>query len=90
MQTERLEQADRELAALHAGRREAVREIVVDAVHRGELAPSSRAFIVRVTGSTFLADVLTEAIAERAGAPRAVEPVATSDERAADPRDRVG
>ncbi|TDN45154.1 hypothetical protein EDF64_10377 [Curtobacterium flaccumfaciens] len=89
MQTEQLEQADRELAALHAGRREAVREIVVDAVHRGELTPSSRAFIVRATGSTFLADVLTEAIAERAGAPRSVEGTAGSDDRLVGSDERV-
>ena len=67
MRAETLMQADRLLAALPAGRREAVREIVVDAVHRGGLPASGRAFIVRATGSTFLADVLGEAIAERAG-----------------------
>lgn len=83
MRIELLEQADRVLAALHPGRREAVREIVVDAVHRGELTPSNRAFIARVSGSTFLADVLSEAIQERAREPRAVE-------RSAGPTDRVG
>ena len=67
MRTDVLEQADRSLAALPPGRREAIREIVVDAVHRGGLPPAGRAFITRVTGSTFLADVLSDAIAERAG-----------------------
>lgn len=65
MQTELLQQADRVLAALPAGRREAVREIVVDAVHRGELTVTGRAFIARVSGSTFLADVLSDAITEQ-------------------------
>ncbi len=73
MQTELLQQADRVLAALPAGRREAVREIVVDAVHRGALTATGRAFIARVSGSTFLADVLTEALAEHVEQRRVVE-----------------
>ncbi|MFJ3386010.1 MULTISPECIES: hypothetical protein [unclassified Curtobacterium] len=73
MQTELREQADRVLAGLPAGRREAVREIVVDAVHRGALTPTSRAFIARVSGSTFLADVLGAALAEHAEGVRALK-----------------
>ncbi|WP_412163853.1 hypothetical protein ACNUCX_03790 [Curtobacterium flaccumfaciens pv. flaccumfaciens] len=73
MQTELLEQADRVLAALPAGRREAVREIVVDAVHRGALTPTGRTFIARVSGSTFLADVLCAALAEHVRDRRALE-----------------
>jgi hypothetical protein len=71
MRAELLAEADRVVAALPPGRREAVREIVVDALGRGELPASGRAFIARATGSTFLADVLHEAIAEQArgGAP---------------------
>ncbi|ROP66859.1 hypothetical protein [Curtobacterium sp. PhB115] len=73
MQTELLEQADRVLAALPPGRREAVREIVVDAVHRGALTATGRAFIARVSGSTFLADVLSAALAEHVQEQRALE-----------------
>ena len=65
MQIELLEQVDRVLAALSPERREAVREIVVDAVHRGALTPTGRAFIARVSGSSFLADVLSDALTEQ-------------------------
>lgn len=66
MRAELLVEADRVLAALPAARREGVREIVLDAIRRGALPPSGRAYIVRTTGSTFLADVLGAAIAEQA------------------------
>jgi hypothetical protein len=73
VRSELLAEADRLLATLSPGRREAVREIVVDAVHRGALPMAGRAFLARATGSTFLGDVLGEAIAERAREELAVE-----------------
>lgn len=84
MRIELLQQADHVLSALPPGRREAVREVVVDAVHRGGLSPSNRAFLTRATGSTFLADVLSEAIDERAEGVRRLEEL-----RVADSADRV-
>jgi hypothetical protein len=63
---ELLVEADRLVAALPAGRRESIREIVIDAMGRGMLTDSSRAFLHRATGSTFLGDVLAAALEERA------------------------
>ncbi|WP_382306962.1 hypothetical protein [Herbiconiux sp. UC225_62] len=58
-----LAEADRIVAGLSAGKREAVREIVVNAVHHGSLDDGARRFLVAATQNTFLADVLTEALA---------------------------
>ena len=64
MKQERLAEADRIVTALAAGKREAIREIVVDATKRGHLTESARRFIDANTGSSVVADVLEEALAE--------------------------
>ncbi|MFB2600335.1 hypothetical protein ACEXQE_21290 [Herbiconiux sp. P17] len=64
MNHELLAEADRIVASLSPGKRETVREIVVNALHRGFLDESARRFLLAATQSTFLADVLTEALAE--------------------------
>jgi len=64
MNAELLAEADRIVAALPPGRRESVREIVVDATRRGYLPDSGRSFLDRVTGSGLLSDVLAAGIAE--------------------------
>ena len=66
MKSELLAEADRILAALSPGRREAVREIVVNAVHRGFLDERARGYLVAATQGPLLADVLTAALAEAA------------------------
>lgn len=53
-----LAQIDRGIAALSPAKREAVREIVVDAVHRGHLPPRNRETLNTITGSTLAGDVL--------------------------------
>jgi len=69
MRSELLAEADRIVRGLPAGRRESVREIVIDAMRRGALPPTSRAFLDRATGSPFLSDVLSRAVEEHASAP---------------------
>ncbi|MFB2555309.1 hypothetical protein [Herbiconiux liangxiaofengii] len=64
MKKELLAEADRILASLSPGRREAVREIVVNAVHRGFLDERARGYLVAATRGPLLADVLTAALAE--------------------------
>ena len=64
MNHELLAEADRIVAGLSPGRREAVREVVINAQHRGFLDEGARRFLVAATQSTFLADVLAEALAE--------------------------
>ena len=64
MNHELLAEADRIVASLSPGRRESVREIVINAQHRGHLDESARRFLLAATGSAFLADVLSEALAE--------------------------
>jgi hypothetical protein len=65
MDAELLAEADRMVAALSPGKRESVREIVVDALHRGYLMDSSRHFLDTVTGAGLVATVLAAGIAER-------------------------
>ena len=67
MRSELLIQADQIVAALSPGKRESVREIMVDAVKRGTLVESSRRFLELATGSSFVADVLAAGIAEQQG-----------------------
>ncbi|MDO9394994.1 MAG: hypothetical protein Q7T71_00465 [Herbiconiux sp.] len=58
------------MAALPPGRREAVREIVLDARHRGVLDGRARAYLRGATGSDVIADLIVEALA--AEQPRAI------------------
>lgn len=67
-----LAEADRVVARLSPGRRESVREIVVNATTRGELNESARRFLDRATGSAFVSNVLAAAIAEADGPERIV------------------
>ncbi|MCS5720192.1 hypothetical protein N1027_18830 [Herbiconiux sp. CPCC 205763] len=71
MNHEVLAEADRIVATLSPGRREATREIVVNALHRGYLDDNARRFLIAATKSTFLADVLTEALSESLAPPEA-------------------
>ena len=57
-----LAEADRIVSSLSPGKRETVREIVVDATQRGGLNASARRYLETVSGSAFLADVLVEAL----------------------------
>jgi hypothetical protein len=65
MNKERLAEADRIVEGLSPGKRESVREIVVDAIHRGFLPESGRRYLLAVTGSELLADVLAEGVSEK-------------------------
>ena len=69
MERDDLAAVDRLLAGLSPGKQEAVREIVVDAVNRGHLPNGNRRVLDAATGSPMVGDVLTRALAERAGAP---------------------
>ena len=62
-----LVEADRLVASLSPGRREAVREIVHDAARRRTVSTSARRYLDAATGSALVADVLESAIAEAAG-----------------------
>jgi len=61
-----LTEADRVVATLSPGRRESVREIVVDATRRGSVTESARRFLDSATGSPLVAEVLARAVAEGA------------------------
>jgi hypothetical protein len=65
-------EADRVVAALSPGKRESVREIVVDATRRGSVTGSARRFLDSVTGSPLVAEVLAQAVAEGADATLAI------------------
>jgi hypothetical protein len=56
-------EADRIVARLSPGKRESVREIVIDAVRRGRLTPGGRLFIERVTETSLVADLLEAELA---------------------------
>ena len=58
-----LVKADRVIASLPPGKRESIREILVDARNHGVLSDHARLFLNRVTGSGFVADVLAVALA---------------------------
>jgi len=64
MNAELVAEADRRVAALSPARRESVREIVVDAVHRGYLPENARRFLDTVTGSPLVAEVLEAGVRE--------------------------
>ena len=59
-----LAEADRVVASLSPGKREAVREIVIDATRRGLVTASARRFLDTASGSSLLSDVLTAALVE--------------------------
>lgn len=62
MDARRLAEADRIVSTLSLGKREAVREIIVEATHRGALSVSARRYLDTATGSAFVAEVLAEAL----------------------------
>ena len=57
-------EADRVVARLSPGKRESVREIVINAANRGVLDDSARAFLDRVTGSSLVSEILVAVMAE--------------------------
>jgi hypothetical protein len=59
-----LHEADRIVAGLSPGRRESVREIVINAEKLGQLSAGGRAYLIRVTGTPFVADLLEAVLAE--------------------------
>ncbi len=69
MDTGLLTEADRIVAALSPGKRESVREIVLDAIRRGLVTTSGRGFLDAATGSGLLADILAQAVAEEQNGP---------------------
>lgn len=66
MDSETLVTVDAYVARLAPGRREAVREIVVDAVRRGYLPSMNRRALITATGSPDIADILEVALRESA------------------------
>ena len=62
MDRELLARADRMVAALSPARRETVREIVVNAIHRGSVDPSAKRYLDTVSGGEDLSDILTRAL----------------------------
>lgn len=60
-----LAEADRVVAGLSAGKRETVREIVIDATRRGFVSASARRFLDTASGTSLLADVLAAALSEQ-------------------------
>jgi hypothetical protein len=64
MRQELLQEADRIVGALSPGRREAVRELVINTTRRGVLDDRARAFLDRASGGSLLSEVLAQAIAE--------------------------
>ena len=62
---ELLRRADRIVADLSPGRRESVREILINARNLGHLPADARSYLDGVTGSSFVGDVLAAALAER-------------------------
>jgi len=61
-----LAEADRIVGQLSPGKRESVREVVVNASDRGILSEGARQFIDRVTRSSLVSEVLAAAIEESA------------------------
>jgi len=61
-----LREADRIIGGLSPGKRESVRELVVEARRAGRLSRNARAFLDRATGSAFVADLLEAMLAEPA------------------------
>ncbi|MCS5497779.1 hypothetical protein NY547_11075 [Cnuibacter physcomitrellae] len=57
-----LARADEIVASLSPGKRETVREIVINSVHRGAVDPSARRFLTAASGGPELADILTAAL----------------------------
>jgi hypothetical protein len=78
MRRELLIEADTIVTALSPGRREAVRELVIDATRRGVLDDRARAFLDRASGGTLLGEVLAQALAETATRPAVTRSATTS------------
>ena len=67
MDKERLARADEIVASLSAGKREMVREIVINAIQRGQVDRSAQQYLTRATGGSELAETLADALqSERA------------------------
>ncbi|GAA3209579.1 hypothetical protein GCM10017690_19190 [Microbacterium terregens] len=64
-----LAEVDRMIDLLSPAKRETVREIVVDAVHRGHLPPGNLRVLDSVTGSPLAGDTLSQALAESSPQP---------------------
>lgn len=60
-----LEEADAIVAALAPGRREMVREIVIDSLRRGRVEESARRYLTAASGGPQLAAILTAALREQ-------------------------
>ena len=67
---------DRLIAELSPGTQEMIREVVLDAARRGALPAANRRVLIRMTGTSVIADVLETALAERARQPARDEPPA--------------
>lgn len=65
--------ADLIVARLAPGKRESVREILVNAKRRGFLSGSGRQYLDRVTGSSFVGDLLVAILAEAYETPDTLE-----------------
>ncbi|GAA3207159.1 hypothetical protein GCM10017690_14870 [Microbacterium terregens] len=65
MSSESLAEADRVLAELSPGKREAVREIVIDTIRRGCLDPRARRYLATVSGSELVGNVLDAVVGEQ-------------------------
>jgi len=59
-----LAEADRVIGQLSPGKRESVREVVVNAANCGALDDRARTFLDRVTGSSLVSEVLLAVMAE--------------------------
>jgi len=59
-----LAEANRVIGQLSPGKRESVREVVVNAANRGALDDRARRFLDRVTGSSLVSELLVAVIAE--------------------------
>ena len=64
MDNELLELADAIVASLSPGKREMVREIVINSVARGDVDESARRYLTAASGGPELADILTAALRE--------------------------
>ena len=59
-----LAQADRIVAGLSAGKRESIREVIINAMNLGFVSDAAQRFLERATGSTVVGDVLVACVME--------------------------
>ena len=62
--TSPFEEADHIIAGLSAGKRESVREVVINAMNLGALSDSAHRYLERTTGSRAVGDLLVICLAE--------------------------